>query len=219
MTMLLGMLLATAAVSDGGDVAALEQLWSGVRDSSEQVVVNTDSGSDTWPQVTERAAAKLLARTQQGEIAARGGAHIAPHERGGERRTIVQVRPLPRLGKAQQMHVHGMPGITRRLQLQQQLSVRMSGVVLEKLLQVEDMLAEPRNADGRDDGPHALLGELWPGVAAGVGVHHDLLARITHARPQLLEGRDVPAVTDRRGREQHPQQHRHHAAPRGLSAP
>jgi hypothetical protein len=42
---------AVAAAADGGDPAALERIWSGVRDSSEQVVVSLDRGATLWPQV------------------------------------------------------------------------------------------------------------------------------------------------------------------------
>jgi CpeT/CpcT family (DUF1001) len=39
-----------AVAADGGDVAALERVWSGVRDSSEQVVMSLDRGAALWPQ-------------------------------------------------------------------------------------------------------------------------------------------------------------------------
>jgi hypothetical protein len=42
---------AAAATADVGDLAALERIWSGVRDSSEQVVVSLDRGTALWPQV------------------------------------------------------------------------------------------------------------------------------------------------------------------------
>ncbi|MGH8211456.1 MAG: CpcT/CpeT family chromophore lyase [Steroidobacteraceae bacterium] len=38
----------------GTDVDALQQLWSGIRDSSEQVVVSSDTGIDSWPESAER---------------------------------------------------------------------------------------------------------------------------------------------------------------------
>ncbi len=107
MTMLLGMLLATAAVSDGGDVAALEQLWSGVRDSSEQVVVNTDSGSDTWPQVTEQRVRTIVAPVSIPWL----GQHILYLEEFLEddpghphRQLLLQLQPARDTGHA--VHVH-----------------------------------------------------------------------------------------------------------------
>ena len=36
------------------DVDSLEQLWSGTRDSSEQVVVSNDLGINSWPESSER---------------------------------------------------------------------------------------------------------------------------------------------------------------------
>ncbi len=45
-------LAATAAA--GTDVDALQQLWSGVRDSTEQVVVSSDTSITSWPDSSER---------------------------------------------------------------------------------------------------------------------------------------------------------------------
>jgi hypothetical protein len=42
-----------ALAADAGDVAALERLWSGVRDSSEQVVMSLDRGAALWPQSSD----------------------------------------------------------------------------------------------------------------------------------------------------------------------
>src|SRR5438874_3869682 len=53
MAALLGVLLAAAA-ADGADVEALQRLWSGVRDSSEQVVVSVEGGASGWPLLSER---------------------------------------------------------------------------------------------------------------------------------------------------------------------
>ena len=52
---LLALALAWAAGATAGtDVDSLEQLWSGTRDSSEQVVVTTDIGINSWPETGER---------------------------------------------------------------------------------------------------------------------------------------------------------------------
>jgi CpeT/CpcT family (DUF1001) len=45
--------VAAAAAADSPDVAALERLWSGVRDSSEQVVMSLDRGPEEWLQADE----------------------------------------------------------------------------------------------------------------------------------------------------------------------
>ena len=49
----LAFVLATGAPA-GADVDALQQLWSGTRDSSEQVVVSSDAGFNSWPESSER---------------------------------------------------------------------------------------------------------------------------------------------------------------------
>ena len=52
---LLALAFALAAGSTAGsDVDALQQLWSGVRDTSEQVVVSNDTGINSWPESSER---------------------------------------------------------------------------------------------------------------------------------------------------------------------
>jgi CpeT/CpcT family (DUF1001) len=45
--------VAAAAAADSPDVATLERLWSGVRDSSEQVVMSLDQGPEQWLQTGE----------------------------------------------------------------------------------------------------------------------------------------------------------------------
>lgn len=45
--------VAAAVTAEAGDVAALERVWSGVRDSSEQVVMSLDRGAALWPQTGE----------------------------------------------------------------------------------------------------------------------------------------------------------------------
>jgi hypothetical protein len=51
---LLGGLLAVGADSSAADVDALQQLWSGMHDSSEQVVVSGETGINSWPESSER---------------------------------------------------------------------------------------------------------------------------------------------------------------------
>lgn len=47
--------------ADGGDVALLQQLWSGVRDSSEQVVMSPEHGFGYWSQMSERRVRTVVA--------------------------------------------------------------------------------------------------------------------------------------------------------------
>jgi CpeT/CpcT family (DUF1001) len=54
MIALLAAALTAAAVVDNDDVSALQRVWSGVRDSSEQVVVNLERGAQLWPLDSER---------------------------------------------------------------------------------------------------------------------------------------------------------------------
>jgi hypothetical protein len=64
-------LAAAPAAAGGDDVKLLSQLWSGVRDSSEQTVMNLDHGPSYWPQANER-----RVRTVTTPIAA---AWLGPH--------------------------------------------------------------------------------------------------------------------------------------------
>ncbi|HEY4447343.1 MAG TPA: CpcT/CpeT family chromophore lyase [Steroidobacteraceae bacterium] len=47
--------------AEAGDVAALERVWSGVRDSSEQVVMSLERGAAMWPQSSERRVRTIVA--------------------------------------------------------------------------------------------------------------------------------------------------------------
>lgn len=46
--------LVTAGLSGGSDVATLERMWPGIRDSSEQVFVGSDASVSTWGEGSER---------------------------------------------------------------------------------------------------------------------------------------------------------------------
>jgi CpeT/CpcT family (DUF1001) len=61
MVSLLAVWLAAVAATDAGDVAALERLWSGVRDSSEQVVMSLDKGAALWRQTAEQRVRTVVA--------------------------------------------------------------------------------------------------------------------------------------------------------------
>jgi CpeT/CpcT family (DUF1001) len=50
-----------ASATPVGDVDALQQLWSGIRDSSEQVVVGSDVGINSWPESSERRVRAVVA--------------------------------------------------------------------------------------------------------------------------------------------------------------
>ena len=55
------LMIAAANPADAGDAATLERVWSGVRDSSEQVVMSLDRGAAQWPQATERRVRTIVA--------------------------------------------------------------------------------------------------------------------------------------------------------------
>ena len=55
------LLMAAAGAADPGDVIALERTWSGVRDSSEQVVLTLERGAALWPQASERRVRTIVA--------------------------------------------------------------------------------------------------------------------------------------------------------------
>src|ERR1700686_5659106 len=71
MAALLGRLVAAAA-GGGADVVALQRLWSGVRDSSEQVVMSVDRGATLWPQTSERRVRTIVAPVSVAWL----GAHV-----------------------------------------------------------------------------------------------------------------------------------------------
>jgi hypothetical protein len=54
MTLLALALALAAGATAGTDVDSLEHLWTGMRDTSEQVVVSSDTGINSWPESSER---------------------------------------------------------------------------------------------------------------------------------------------------------------------
>jgi CpeT/CpcT family (DUF1001) len=61
MVALLAVWVAAVAATDAGEVTALERVWSGVRDSSEQVVMSVDRGATLWPQTAEQRVRTVIA--------------------------------------------------------------------------------------------------------------------------------------------------------------
>jgi CpeT/CpcT family (DUF1001) len=61
MLALLAAWVAAGGTAESGDVAALERVWSGVRDSSEQVVLSLDRGVALWPLASERRVRTIVA--------------------------------------------------------------------------------------------------------------------------------------------------------------
>jgi hypothetical protein len=106
MSALLGVLLAATAVRDGADVAALERLWSGVRDSSEQLVMSADPQDDLWPQVSERRVRTIVGAVEVPWL----GSHVLYLEEFLEddpehprRQLLLQLEPA---GAGHAVHVH-----------------------------------------------------------------------------------------------------------------
>ena len=69
---LLAAWLASAGASDAGDVAALERIWSGARDSSEQVVMSPDRGAAVWREASEQRVRTIVAPVSLAWL----GAHV-----------------------------------------------------------------------------------------------------------------------------------------------
>src|SRR4029077_18994980 len=56
------LMVAAGSAADAGDVDALERVWSGVRDSSEQVVMSLDrGGAALWQQTAEQRVRTVVA--------------------------------------------------------------------------------------------------------------------------------------------------------------
>jgi hypothetical protein len=54
MVLVAGVMALAAGTTPGTDVDALQQIWSGIRDSSEQVVVSAETSIASWPESSER---------------------------------------------------------------------------------------------------------------------------------------------------------------------
>jgi len=56
-----GVLALATGAAPGADLDSLEHLWSGVHDSSEQVVVSSETGITSWPESSERRVRAIVA--------------------------------------------------------------------------------------------------------------------------------------------------------------
>ena len=97
MLALLAAWLAGAGAADASEVAALERMWSGVRDSSEQVVLSLDRGAALWREASERRVRTVVAPVSVGWL----GAHVLYFEEFIEddpqeprRQLLLQLEPL-----------------------------------------------------------------------------------------------------------------------------
>ena len=120
MVALLAMWMVAAAAADAGDVAALERTWSGVRDSSEQVVVSLDRSPTRWPQVSDLRVRTIVAPVSVPFL----GAHVLYLEEFLEddpqeprRQLLLQLEPLAERAHTvrARLYTFGSPGRWRHL--------------------------------------------------------------------------------------------------------
>src|SRR5262249_42172260 len=85
--------------------------------------------------------------------------------------------------------VHGNSRFRRplALQLQQHLAPQLVRLVLVELLEIQNVLAEPRNPHGSHDSAHAMLDTFGPADEPALAVDDGLLRRVVEARPQPVE--------------------------------
>ncbi|HET9331605.1 MAG TPA: CpcT/CpeT family chromophore lyase [Steroidobacteraceae bacterium] len=122
--------LAAVGAADGGDVAALQHLWTGVRDSSEQVVMSLERGAALWPLQSERRVRTVVASVAAPWL----GAHVLYLEefledqpevprrqllmllepRGGEEH-VVRVRLFTFLAPQRWTHLNYRPALLAQL--------------------------------------------------------------------------------------------------------
>lgn len=115
-----------AAAVDGGEVAALQQLWSGMRDSSEQVVYSTEGDGLPWPLESERRVRTVVAPVKLPWL----GAHVlyleefledAPEQ--PRRQLLLALEPADESARAVRARLYSLrqPGRWRHLNYRPQL--------------------------------------------------------------------------------------------------
>jgi hypothetical protein len=109
MVSLLAVWVAAVAATDAGDVTALERLWSGVRDSTEQVVMSPDRGAALWRQTEEQRVRTVVAPVSVPWL----GAHVLYLEEFLEddpqeprRQLLLQLEPLSENPHAVRVRLH-----------------------------------------------------------------------------------------------------------------
>ncbi|HVN45352.1 MAG TPA: CpcT/CpeT family chromophore lyase [Steroidobacteraceae bacterium] len=125
------LLIAAVGAADSVDVAELERVWSGVRDSSEQVVLSLDRGADPWPQSVERRVRTIVAPVKLPWL----GAHVLYLEEFIEddpeqprRQLLLQLEPSSDPPQAVRAHLYSFiaPGRWKHLNYRPQLVALLS---------------------------------------------------------------------------------------------
>jgi hypothetical protein len=166
--------LTAAAAADAGDVGALERLWPGTRDSSEQVVMSVDRGALLWPQSSDRRVRTIVAPVHVAWL----GAHVLYLEEFLEdepqqprRQVLMQLEPASEAAHTVRVHLYTLVAPLRWIHLNYR-------PVLAATLQAQDVvpasgcdLLLARSADqfrGGTEGRHCT------DVRAGVARYLDL---------------------------------------------
>jgi hypothetical protein len=110
MLALLAAWVVAGGAADSGEVAALERVWSGVRDSSEQVVLSLERGAAPWPLSSERRVRTIVAPVNVGWL----GAHVLYLEEFIEddpqqprRQLLLQLESVAGEARAVRAHLYG----------------------------------------------------------------------------------------------------------------
>src|SRR3974390_240769 len=116
MLALAALMIAAGSAADPGEVAALERGWSGVRDSSEQVVMSLERGATPWPQASERRVRTVVAAVDVAWL----GAHVLYLEEFIEddpqrprRQLLLQLEPAGEPPHAVRVHLFTFANLTR----------------------------------------------------------------------------------------------------------
>jgi hypothetical protein len=147
--------------------------------------------ADVETVVATGAAAKPVSLPREHDVARGGRRNVGALESGQQIRAQVQMNPGTRPDEGIQPGTDTVGGRFGRLQLHQQLPTQVIRIVVEELLEIQDVRAQPRQHHRRHHRTYAALTALGPGIYTDIGTDDDLLAGITCSGPQLLQSVDV----------------------------
>jgi hypothetical protein len=105
--------------------------------------------------------------------------------------TVVEMDPSLWFFKGIHADANANSGRLSRLHIQQQLTPDAVRIVVQKLFEVEHMLAQPGSLYGGNNGSDAFLGSLTPRGHIGIGADEHFFSGIPDSGPHFPERFDI----------------------------
>lgn len=140
-----------------------------------------------------RGTAEPIPLASEHQVACGGRADILAAQPGDPVGMKVEMHPRSGLGEREQLGAHTADRRLDGLEPDQQLAPQVVRIIVQELLEVEDVRAQPGNRNGFDYRAHASLARFRPGTNSCLAADDHFLAGIADPRPEILKDFDIRA--------------------------